>query len=490
MAPAQASDSGEVASARSRLKPWQRTVLIFILVVLVLGAAGYLLYDIAVVRPLRRELAWIEARGESLRLEDLAPDPVPADENAAPLYERAFALLQASGSDTENVLVEALNAVQDEAETWDEALRDALAYASEEGAVNPDGLTEEDARQAVERRLARNRAAMELIRQANEEPLCRFDVDYGQIPVSGEADHESLVESMRLFALESRTLRRKGDGDGAAEAGHQVILLEKATREPAWMSSCMTGSLFVAVATDTCWRPLIDAPQVTFATWRRCLDALNAIDRRPVFLAALQGERAMMMGYIDKYAGNPKALGALTQGRYSPPPPPPPSAWQRVWHPRLTMDRALYLWHMREMIEIGERPPWKALTGAVDAQNTRRSDPKWAIATRALAPSYRFITVCVEDETRLALARVALALKLHKHAHGAYPAALDVFAPDVLKEVPIDPCRGKPFVYRREGDGFLLYSFGLDQADDDGNEVPPDPSKENQGVDLVWRAQR
>lgn len=47
--------------------------------------------------------------------------------------------------------------------------------------------------------------------------------------------------------------------------------------------------------------------------------------------------------------------------------------------------------------------------------------------------------------------------------------------------LPLDPCSGQPFVYRREGGGFLLYSVGTDGAD------PGGLSTEN---DVIFRAPR
>ncbi len=45
---------------------------------------------------------------------------------------------------------------------------------------------------------------------------------------------------------------------------------------------------------------------------------------------------------------------------------------------------------------------------------------------------------------------------------------LDALVPGILTEVPIDPFTGKPLVYRREGEGFIVYSLGSNQKDDGG----------------------
>jgi len=41
-------------------------------------------------------------------------------------------------------------------------------------------------------------------------------------------------------------------------------------------------------------------------------------------------------------------------------------------------------------------------------------------------------------------------------------------APDILPEVPLDPFTGKPYIYRLEDEGFIVYSVGSNQKDDNG----------------------
>ena len=74
---------------------------------------------------------------------------------------------------------------------------------------------------------------------------------------------------------------------------------------------------------------------------------------------------------------------------------------------------------------------------------------------------------------RLRLFRCHLALREFWLAHGEYPAALAELAPDVLAELPRDPCGGGEFVYRRLPAGYQLYSVGPDGIDDGGRPVPP-----------------
>jgi hypothetical protein len=61
------------------------------------------------------------------------------------------------------------------------------------------------------------------------------------------------------------------------------------------------------------------------------------------------------------------------------------------------------------------------------------------------------------------------------------------------KQLPLDPCSGKPFHYRWEGRGFTLYSVGPDGSDDGGDRPAgegPMPVlgrvKGGKSKDIVW----
>lgn len=91
-----------------------------------------------------------------------------------------------------------------------------------------------------------------------------------------------------------------------------------------------------------------------------------------------------------------------------------------------------------------------------------------------------------------ALLRAALALYEHKAQHDAFPASLSEVHIEGLP-IPNDVFSGKPFIYRREGDGFVLYSIGVNLKDDGGRGArsflegdlpwpPPAPPKQAMSV--------
>lgn len=80
---------------------------------------------------------------------------------------------------------------------------------------------------------------------------------------------------------------------------------------------------------------------------------------------------------------------------------------------------------------------------------------------------------------------VATQLRAWKVQHGSYPDTLETLAPGASEPLPLDPFSGATYHYRREGEGFVLYSVGPDRKDDGGTET----EKRNTG-DIVWTCVR
>jgi hypothetical protein len=98
-----------------------------------------------------------------------------------------------------------------------------------------------------------------------------------------------------------------------------------------------------------------------------------------------------------------------------------------------------------------------------------RKRPWYAFLSKAMMANFEaaFMKEAMLEASLLA-ARTGLACRLHKSRTGAYPESLEALVPGILKEVPVDPFTGKPFVYRREGKGIIVYSLGSNEKDDGG----------------------
>ena len=97
--------------------------------------------------------------------------------------------------------------------------------------------------------------------------------------------------------------------------------------------------------------------------------------------------------------------------------------------------------------------------------------PWFAVLTRMMVVNFvRYCPRFVEVEASRRVTWYALKLRRHKLAKGAYPEALsEIVVPEAgVSNAPLDPFTGKDLVYRKDGDGFVLYSVGKDLTDNGG----------------------
>ena len=64
--------------------------------------------------------------------------------------------------------------------------------------------------------------------------------------------------------------------------------------------------------------------------------------------------------------------------------------------------------------------------------------------------------------------QIVVALLRYKADHDQFPEKLDELVPQYLKAVPLDPFGPGPLTYKRQGDDFILYSWGLNFEDHGG----------------------
>ena len=115
---------------------------------------------------------------------------------------------------------------------------------------------------------------------------------------------------------------------------------------------------------------------------------------------------------------------------------------------------------------------WEEYTSGWPSRLDFLRSPPW-IVYEQLDDAYR---------TELRLLECDLALHLYRQDHGLVPEALEKLVPDYLQSLPNDPYTMRPFIYRRQPQGFLLYSTGPDKTDNGGEcktQTRPPPAGED-----------
>lgn len=447
-------------------------------VILILLGVIYAVMMIRATARLRRAYAALEASGRPMRAAEVVPPEVPDTENAAVLFQSAILMLKGQSAGQKNLL-----------ERLGEDLSGSLFSRPKE----PDKLAKQQRDEAELRQLMNQEivaSALSTIEQGTRRPVCQFDRDY---TANMSFDMPVLKDLRNLIRVLGTRVCLDAEAGEARKAWERIqiqLKLADGLRSDPTTNSQWTRMSLINYSTRIV-QHLCDVAPPDPEESRRIEILLSNLDDATPFIRAMDGERlligewffalpkAELNDVLQKNTQNPNKIAPESVERFN----------YRVWftmavfRPRFIADHAAYLEIMRKRVELLEAP--------YQDRGARHDvfQPGWSsLLTDKLTGyfGYEKEFFC-RMSAGLRMTRAGLALLRHRQAQGTFPETLDVLG---LKGL-IDPFDEKPLRYRREGEGFLVYSVGDDQHDNGGTPQPEfdsnNPRRSRVEYDFLWR---
>lgn len=427
-------------------------------------------FNITLGLQLEDTLAEIKARGEPLTIQQAIPEMPPRDENAAYVYEQAFRVFNMWEDARDDAVPGKLLS------NLDREMSDAVNdYVSGETPSLDPPVRQWLMSEEVSDRLA-------AIQRASQMERCLF-------PVNWEDGYGALFPHMVLFRGAQRLVTarmmlagRQGHTDEAlqwCEVG--LRMTEHVGQEPtliAFLVRVAMQDILFGGAEQICGDLAIPP-----TTARHLRDMIAAEDLWEHFDRALLTERAFTLCMLQ----HPDALIATISDH--------PTLLWRLYPslpaiPLRKNDQLTYLRLWDAQLAFTERR-YREVAPIEDPTELLLHRLRWfAPATHDLFPLFSRAVIKREmGIAQLNQFQIALMLNVHRQVRGEYPETLDVLARVVNWQPPHDIFSGEAFHYRREGDGYILWSLASD-LDNDGGEGPDAPGRDWEDCDIVWRAQR
>jgi hypothetical protein len=394
--------------------------------------------------------------GGALHLDDMRLPPARPEENAAPLYNRAFMAMTAPVSSD---------------------VRAALDFDLEPAATP----------EAIDAWLATQKPAVDDFLVAARLPRCDWQLDYTS-PFTIPLPHlMKLREATKLLRLVAIRQAERGDGDAAVATTIAMLGMKQGMEEDPFLISHLVR---IACDNDTykgLGRVLEGRPSE-----RACRELIEALDaHRPAgeLARTLAAERALGLDLFEKLRDGKKpdfGGGAEEEQlvRYA--------RARRLLPWLLDRDEAAYIEVMSDSIAAAANAGKRSSLGegARIAARVQASDSRLAALRQVMQMLTPATSHALENEVTIegvrASARAAAAIALFRARHGKLPDRIEELVPEVLPEVPRDPWTDAPLVYKREGNGFVVYSVGKNLFDDGGPLEPEDakgaPARDDEGV--------
>lgn len=436
----------------------KRIVIILVIIGAVLGILvasvpiGIAIRSARMRHEIERELKAIKAKGDPVQMSDLIQPAIPDAENAAVVYRKAFAAMKLTEKDNDFI----------------SKIGRGLIKLDDPGVMTK-------ARTLWQR----NQQALDLIHQATQMSKCDFEVDWER-GIDATFPHlAKLRQCSRLLAFQQIMLAREGRVDEALVSYQAALRITAAANDPVyigWLVKCAIISISHAALQEYLLESSPSPEDCRYAARE-----ISRIDLQKAITEALKGERAQgiwLANHVYKAKDPIQELGDLasSESDHDPETTPPPQNQPRVgrflFNQWLLDDELFYLKAMDRYIKDSSLPyrVVKGTTPDIESRLDKESNfwkPRF-VSSMMLPLSRRPQMKRDSAQSLLDLDRITLLLKAYHADHGAYPATLADLAKAEKVKLPEDPFSGKPYTYRREEKGFLLYGWGPNLLDDGG----------------------
>ncbi len=439
---------------RPRWRRYLRGLIIAAVVLSLVAITGEAIFGYVQARRLDGEIARIRAAGEPLTLKDLEANQPTVNESddAGPCYEAALALIRGKGSSS--------------------LLADYGRVLKVSPTSRPDRKVVDD----VQRLLADNALALDMLDRGAGCSGCRFDIGIGHGMDCTVNRVSRLREASRLLSLRAIVDASRGEGDKAIDSLIGLLRLRRTLQHQPVMLVYMVDVACLGMASSHV-ASVLEICGPSDSALGRVLDALLAADDPRSLERMVLAERAY---------GFQMMRDGTTFGNAPPAPPDAEgapsdhwSAWGFLTQPVELYWAVGYLRDLRGFLQRARRP----LPEALGSPEDRASN--WSLFGQIIAPSVdRAFVLSALSTADVRCTAVAIMVEQYRRAHGRLPETLAYLVPEQTRSLPKDPFTGKDLLYRHTSQSFTVYSVGEDGKDNGGDleraktdDPPPAPDK-------------
>lgn len=417
----------------------------------VILVTSFVVSDILTGQDLREAEAEARRAGVALTADDLRMNAPDASENAAGDYDQAIAAWVAV-PEKEKLYLKTYH-------SWERSADPAIY-------LKMNHITVPMTKPRLFAAIAAHDSAMRWVSKAQARPRLDWNRKWELGMWLLLPEYAPLKQLAHVMAQDARRLIEAGDlKKGLVRLREIRGMARHLEQEPVWIAFLAGNTL----------RTIADHMAVDMLVLERdkrdsiqSLKAFIGEEESPDIRIPLRGEAFLAISNLDMMATHPEWY--RLQGCYSPPDYTPSLTDEgnvlRIRSIRSSA-KAQVLRRFTQALNAAASGDWETTEGifvAIDKKSEKVEDIP-AYFVNQIAPSLGGATKAIGTlEAKKRLGMVVAALTEYELAHGAWPEKL----PD-LGEVSIDPYSKKPFIYRKEPAGFLLYGVGPDRTDDGGD---------------------
>lgn len=431
--------------------------------------AIYIILDVTFSVQLHNKIAELKRQGRPTTIAEIIPPPVPDEENAAILYNKAFELMK---SYKEGSTLHKIGELTRDIPNWNNEQREEISKL-----INSQEVQD----------------IYELLEKGSQKPKCRFNIEYEKGPETLLPHLNHMRYITRLFC--ARALLEAESGDVEKAVNTLLIGLRISNHlkdEPIEISQLLR--IFCDGMIIECIKNIADSKSISLEQANVIISELSTRKDIKPFIKGEDNQRILGIWFFQDMLHNKIPLSVLLafDNWYFPRKVKIISSLiLPLYKPILKKDFLFYLTLEPQLQDSFNLPYCEFIKNNPIEKGIPRyyRISLYFFRGEQLPDPYNMILKGIaRHQANIEICKTGLALKIYKAKNGAYPETLSF-----LSEVPIDPFSGKELIYKKSGDGFILYSLGPDMKDDKG--TPKTITKGNynpandKDYDIVWKCE-
>jgi len=406
------------------------------LVIITVGIMTRTIFNYTTGKKLEKTLEKMKAAGEKLALKEFEPD-CREEDNAALAWKGVEEILQIE---------------REQGQLLSKTLKQMFYN---------EPLTDDTCRE-IEIMVEKNQRALLLIQDTGQKPCFKYNEDWDQpffemlLPRAIKA-----LQAFRLYGFDAVIKAEKGR---LSEALEQIRIGIQFSRkymdEPVLMNTLVAFAQMRAQLLFL--HKIVAGKDLATQTLLNILHELEIKPWRRGLVHSFEGEKASSLEYGTRFLRGEYNIEGLDV-----------KFWDKIYYwifrPVLKSEIVLTL-NLYSAMEKAAELPYYQTDKIRGKYNIRQAEIPWTFKLIGFLFPNLETTMFKEArlEAGLNAARIGIGCKIYKNYNGRFPEKISDLVPDILLEEPLDPFTGKPYIYRLEDDGFIVYSVGSNQKDDKG----------------------
>jgi hypothetical protein len=442
-------------------------------IILVLFILAALLSNMIFGHQLRKTLTRLQAEGRPVTIAEFRPAPIPVDQNAAPLLDKAILLI--TNKPVPTSIQELSKIIQELSKLKYQDLTRSIRDLPENRRELLMRLIEEPD----------SKALFAILREAAQKPHYNAQLEYEKAPAFRTPSNLATRQLIEILALKAEAAAYKGNDNEAVQTLLDGFRLASILKQEPGMIQLVLSAASDGILQYSLYRITNDV-DLTADTFQLLETELKGHLDDTACVRAMDEERVItaLVGYQILLNGTYRDIKTVINDERI----PPPIAWLYGKSGLLHHDMNVFL-TLQGKIQDKCRMPSDKVLAYLRQNPIEKKIPAFCPLSRVmLQGSEQILIAKAQNEAILQVTCVGLALKRYKMSNGVYPDTLSYLTPSFLDKLPEDPFSGNSLLYRKEGEGFLLYSVGRDLQDNQGAQF--NQKFHSMPYDIVWNATR